>query len=358
MKKLLTAALLGAALLTGTAGAVVEPTEAFYVADYADVLSEETEQYIIDQNEALFEATGGQIVVVAVDFMDGMDSADYAMAVAENWGGIGDAERNNGFLLVYAVGENKVWAMAGAGIEDALSASTIEGWLEDDFYDGYDAGEYDSATRAFFDDVYGWYESYYATSSTGGAAQPGYEYLPQPENDHFYAYTGSSLIGTLLSLFLAPLIVVIIVVAILADGWRYRRYHRRYMGPGMPPPPYVYRPFIFGRPHRPRPPRPPRGPRPPHGRRLPQRRGLPGRRSGPLRRRLLPRRRLRRQIPRGRRLLPRRRLPGRRSRTPVSILSSNKALECPSRAFVITPTHLGVRLWVETEEGRPWTAMC
>ena len=140
MKKLLTAALLGAALLTGTAGAVVEPTDAFYVADYADVLSEETEQYIIDQNQALFEATGGQIVVVAVDFMDGMDSADYAMAVAENWGGIGDAERNNGFLLVYAVGENKVWAMAGAGIEDALSASTIEGWLEDDFYDGYDAG--------------------------------------------------------------------------------------------------------------------------------------------------------------------------------------------------------------------------
>ena len=241
MKKLLTAVLLGAALLTGTAGAVVEPTDAFYVADYADVLSDETEQYIIDQNEALFEATGGQIVVVAVDFMDGMDSADYAMAVAENWGGIGDAERNNGFLLVYAVGENKVWAMAGAGIEDALSASTIEGWLEDDFYDGYDAGEYDSATRAFFDDVYGWYESYYATSSTGAVSQPvpDYEYLPQPENDHFYTYTGSSLVGTLLSLFLAPLIVVIIVVAILADGWRYRRYHRRYMGPGMPPPPYA-----------------------------------------------------------------------------------------------------------------------
>ena len=270
MKKLLTAALLGAALLTGTAGAVVEPTEAFYVADYADVLTEETEQYIIDQNEALFEVTGGEIVVVAVDFMDGMDSADYAMAVAENWGGIGDAERNNGFLLVYAVGENKVWAMAGSGIEDALPASTIEGWLEEDFYDGYDAGEYDSATRAFFDDVYGWYESYYATSSTGGAAQPApdYEYLPQPEHDHFYAYTGSSLISTLLSLFLVPLIVLIVVAVILADSWRYRRYHRRYMGPGMPPPPYVYRPFIFGRPHRhrpPPPPRPPRGPRPPMG---------------------------------------------------------------------------------------------
>ena len=46
--------------------------------------------------------------------------------------------------------------MAGSGIEDALPASKIEGWLEADFYGGYDAGEYDSATRAFFDDVYGW----------------------------------------------------------------------------------------------------------------------------------------------------------------------------------------------------------
>ena len=267
MKKLLTAALLGAALLTGTAGAVVEPTDAFYVADYADVLSDETEQYIIDQNAALFSATGGEIVVVTVDFMDGMDSADYAMAVAENWGGIGDAERENGFLLVYAVGENKVWAMAGSGIEDALPASAIEGYLEEDFYDGYDAGEYDSATRAFFDDICGWYESYYALSSAGSAPQPApdYEYLPQPENDYVYAYTGSSLIGTLLSLFLVPLVVVIIVAVILADSWRYRRYQRRYMGPGMPPPPYVYRPFIFGRPHYPRPPRPPRGPRPPMG---------------------------------------------------------------------------------------------
>ena len=165
MRRQLAAALLGAALLTGGAQAVAEPPAARYVADEADVLSSETEQYIIDKNQSLFENTGGEIVVVSVDFMDGMDAADYAMAVAESWGGIGDESLNNGFLLVYAVGENKVWAMAGSGIEDALPASKIEGWLEADFYGGYDAGEYDSATRAFFDDVYGWYESYYGTSA-------------------------------------------------------------------------------------------------------------------------------------------------------------------------------------------------
>ena len=193
MRRQLAAALLGAALLTGGAQAVAEPPAARYVADEADVLSSETEQYIIDKNQSLFEDTGGEIVVVSVDFMDGMDAADYAMAVAESWGGIGDESLNNGFLLVYAVGENKVWAMAGSGIEDALPASKIEGWLEADFYGGYDAGEYDRATRAFFDDVYGWYESYYGTSAgTVVPSEPGrdFGYYPEPENDFVFAVVG------------------------------------------------------------------------------------------------------------------------------------------------------------------------
>lgn len=50
MRRQLAAALLGAALLTGGAQAVAEPTAARYVADEADVLSSETEQYIIDKN--------------------------------------------------------------------------------------------------------------------------------------------------------------------------------------------------------------------------------------------------------------------------------------------------------------------
>ena len=179
---------LGLGLLSVTAGAVVEPTEAFYVADYADVLSADTEQYIIDKNQTLFDTTGGQIVVVTVEFMDGMDSADYAMQVVENWGGIGDVDRDNGFLLVYAVGENKVWAMTGSGLEDALPASQIERYLEEYFYDDYDAQSYDRGTRDFFDAIYAWYESYYA-GNTGGGEQD-FHYYPEAEPDYVYGYVG------------------------------------------------------------------------------------------------------------------------------------------------------------------------
>ena len=65
MRRQLAAALLGAALLTGGAQAVAEPTAARYVADEADVLSSETEQYIIDKNQSLFEDTGGEILWTA-----------------------------------------------------------------------------------------------------------------------------------------------------------------------------------------------------------------------------------------------------------------------------------------------------
>ena len=123
MRRQLAAALLGAALLTGGAQAVAEPPPPAMSADEADVLSQRDRSSTSStKTQSLFENTGGEIVVVSVDFMDGMDAADYAMAVAESWGGIGDESLNNGFLLVYAVGENKVWAMAGSGIEDALPA--------------------------------------------------------------------------------------------------------------------------------------------------------------------------------------------------------------------------------------------
>ncbi len=52
---------------------VVEPNASFYVADYADVLSEDTENYIVTHNNSLYSQSGAQIVVVVLDFLDGAD---------------------------------------------------------------------------------------------------------------------------------------------------------------------------------------------------------------------------------------------------------------------------------------------
>lgn len=253
------ALLFSAALLAGGAlAAIPEAPANTYVGDYANVLSSDTENYIIQKNQTLNQATGAAIVVVTVDFMDGMDSASYASQIFNTWG-IGRKAKNNGFLLVYAVGENKVRALQGTGLEDALTSSMLNSYLEDYFYDQYDAGNYDAATRSFFDAIYDWFSSYYALSTSGGGTAqtgPGYaNSAPGYEQQDGSYNQGPSLFGVA---------VFILVVLVLLDGLRYRRYRRRYLMPGMPPPPYVYFPIFFGWPHfwyhGPRGPRGPGGP--------------------------------------------------------------------------------------------------
>ena len=83
---LLTAILL-LSVLTVTASAVVEKSEAFYVADYADVLSDDLEQYIVDMNGDLeYYCKGAQLVVVTVEYLDGMYSDAYAYQLFNDWG--------------------------------------------------------------------------------------------------------------------------------------------------------------------------------------------------------------------------------------------------------------------------------
>ena len=295
MRRQLGAALLCAALLTGTAGAIVDPPENTYVADYAGVLDSDTEEYIIQRNETLNQATGAAIEVVTVDFLDGMEIDDYAYELFNTWG-IGDDEADNGLLLLLAIGEENYYALQGSGIADALSASTLDDYLWNYLETDFAAGDYDAGVRSVFDAFYDWYDSYYGLSSSSAVTRPGtgpdYVYRPEPEPDYIYTYVGPTFgAGALLLL----LVVLIVVVACLADGMRYRRYRRRYM---MPAP---GAPAAYGRRAQ--------------ARRL-WRRTQPGRRRRTAYGRLLwrcrpPERGLRRRFPRG---LRRRPLPGRRRR--------------------------------------------
>lgn len=84
---------------TAALGGVIGQSDSFYVADYADVITADTEQYIIEKNADLEQLCGGQIVVAAVDFLDGMDIEDYAYKLFSDWK-IGDADKKNGILLL------------------------------------------------------------------------------------------------------------------------------------------------------------------------------------------------------------------------------------------------------------------
>lgn len=99
--------------------AMVTPTSDFYVNDYANLLNEETKEYIINTNKSLCSQTGAQIVVVTVPSLDGDSLEDYATTLFRNFG-IGDKNKNNGVLLLLALEERKFRVEVGYGLEGIL----------------------------------------------------------------------------------------------------------------------------------------------------------------------------------------------------------------------------------------------
>ena len=79
--------------------AVVSQTNAFYVNDYANILSSDTEEYIMNMNIELQKKTGAQIVVVTVPSLEGQSIEEYATELFRKFG-IGDKNKNNGVLLL------------------------------------------------------------------------------------------------------------------------------------------------------------------------------------------------------------------------------------------------------------------
>lgn len=216
-----TAVLLVVCLSATTAFAVVPGKPANgYVLDNADVISSETENSIISKNNTLFQSTGAQLAVVSVDFIDGNSSADYTYEIFNSWG-IGSKERNNGLLLMFATAENKVWAMAGSGIDKYFSGSVLEDMLQDTFYKAYDNKEYDKAVKQFTDAAFSKFDSYYKTYTDEYTNNTSFSNGGVPTTESRSSGSSKS------SLFV--FMIMFIVIVIISSSFRSRR---RYYGGG------------------------------------------------------------------------------------------------------------------------------
>ena len=122
MKRIITTFLLIiliALLIPKPTNAVVGPTYYFYVNDYANILSPETEQFIMNNSIKLNDATKAQIVVVTVPSLDGQDIESYATELFRDFG-IGDKDLNNGLLILVALEERLCRIEVGYGLEGVL----------------------------------------------------------------------------------------------------------------------------------------------------------------------------------------------------------------------------------------------
>jgi len=218
-----------------------------YVADLADVLTADTIYTINEANLVLTKATGAEIIIVTVDFLNGAKIEDYAYRLFNQWK-IGSAEKDNGLLLLLVIGEDNYYALQGKGLESQFSSSLLDEYLNDYLEADFDAGRYDAGVRRFFDASLERLERIYGVTVKsdlypGGGAQPGV--IGDGAGPSTPRQTGlGTLIGNIMRfIFGSAFIVLFLVLFIIRRLLRGPRFFRPF---GYKRPRRVFRPIIFG----------------------------------------------------------------------------------------------------------------
>lgn len=135
-------------LSTITYGLPQASTE-FYVADYANVLEQDTTNFILGVNQKYEkEAQKPQVVVVTVNNLDGLDSATYSTQLFEKWK-IGNKDYDNGVLVLLALEERQIQLEVGYGLEGILNDGKI-GQILDRNIQSLSQGDYNNGIKGIF----------------------------------------------------------------------------------------------------------------------------------------------------------------------------------------------------------------
>jgi uncharacterized protein len=140
------------ALCPVTSFASINHTNDFYVNDYANVLSEETETHILKVAEQLAAETTAQVCVLTVDTIEDADISEYSVEILRDWG-IGDSEKNNGVLILLCVEDRNVWVSTGYGVEGTLPDGKLGRFMDTYAVPSYKDDDFDKGTLFLFDAI-------------------------------------------------------------------------------------------------------------------------------------------------------------------------------------------------------------
>lgn len=99
-----------------------EPTDNFYVNDFADVMTDSDEGEFLSRAVALEKATTAQVVIATVEDLGGDEPYEYATELGRQWG-VGNDETDNGVLILFARDDREIFIAVGYGLEGALPDS-------------------------------------------------------------------------------------------------------------------------------------------------------------------------------------------------------------------------------------------
>lgn len=214
----LAAACLLSVLLPFSALAAVpsKPMDAFFVNDYADVITPEDETYIRQLGEALEDETGAQVVAVSITWLDGMTIDDYSYELFNTWG-LGDANENNGVLLLVSVGDRLVNTTVGIGLEDKLPASLTLGYTDDYAIEYLAENDFSTGIRANYQALVDKVASIYGVSLSSAQADTvpsGYTPYSDISGQDYRANDASIGFGGIMTIIIGIVVIVVIIAVI------------------------------------------------------------------------------------------------------------------------------------------------
>ncbi len=132
------------------------------VTDYTGTLSADQKQNLENKLVAFNDSTSTQIAVVLLKSVGDYDIAEYATNLGRKWG-IGQKGKNNGILMLIAVGDRKVTIQTGYGSEGAVPDITTHEIIENDITPNFKEGNYyagiDAATNSLIKYMKGEYKA-------------------------------------------------------------------------------------------------------------------------------------------------------------------------------------------------------
>lgn len=144
---------------------IISPSHDFYYYDEIGLLNDELKGEIYFSNKLLYESCGAQIVVVVLNTTGGKDIKDYCIELFNKWG-IGDANKNNGFLLLLTIQDDDYYACPGSGLSEMLSPDEIYNMLNLYLEPDFAVKNYNSGIQRFFEAIFAFIANAYHSEIT------------------------------------------------------------------------------------------------------------------------------------------------------------------------------------------------
>lgn len=135
------------------ADSIPNPTDRFFVNDYADVLDSETENYIFEKGKAYNNGGGPQIVVLTMKSIGNDSVEDFSIQTAREWG-IGQKDENNGVLVLLVTESRDIRIEVGYGLEGVLNDGKCGRFIRN-AADMLSSGDYSGGIKHIYDDIIG-----------------------------------------------------------------------------------------------------------------------------------------------------------------------------------------------------------